>query len=224
MPPQNPLQPGQSGQPDQTPPLEPVVNNPLAVMQPDEKVIFELKRHPIGILITYLATAVILIVVAVLAFGLAPGLAEGAQQQRVKTAADAVFVVFALLSLVFNIIATIIYWGNKWILTTDSITQINQTGLFRKESSQLGLESIEDVTASQNGILPKLFNYGVLTVETAGHHGKFTFQYAPKPVKYAQRTLEAREETDKERMHYGAQENNPPAAGGPPQPPNPTYS
>jgi hypothetical protein len=51
MPPQDPNQAAQFPQPAET-------NNPLAVMQQGEKVIFELKRHPIGIVIIYIMTGI----------------------------------------------------------------------------------------------------------------------------------------------------------------------
>ncbi len=50
------------------------------------------------------------------------------------------------------------------------------------------------MTAEQNGILAKMFNYGVLKAETAGEHSKFTFTNCPNPTLYAQQIIQAREE------------------------------
>ena len=169
------------------------VKNPLAVMQPGEQVLFVLKRHPIGIIFIYVVTGLILTVLAVLSFGIIPSAFSGETRDSITAISAVIFIIFALLCLVFNFISTIVYWGNKWILTDDSLTQISQSSLFHKESSQLGLESLEDMTVEKKGILAHVFNYGWLRAETAAHQGKFIFHYAPNPNSYAQKVLQAHE-------------------------------
>lgn len=172
---------------------EPTMHNPLSVMQPGEKTLFELKRHPIGIFLVYFATGVVLIAAVFIAFAVVPGAAADTNTSQSTALSGLVFTIFTFLCVIFNLVATIVYWGNKWILTDDSITQISQTSLFHKESSQLPLESLEDVTSEKRGILPQIFDYGVLKAETAGHRSKFVFQYCPRPNFYAQRILQAHE-------------------------------
>ena len=183
-------------------------------MQPGEQVIFELKRHPIGIIITYVMTALVLFAMAIIVLAVGPGLATGSADQIRAWGIVGLFI-FVVLALIFNLIATVIYWGNRWILTDDSITQITQTSLFHKETSSLGLESLEDVTAEKRGILPHIFNYGILKAETAGHRSKFVFLFAPDPNSYAQKILDAHEKENLENKPYYSHAN-PPA---PPQPP-----
>jgi hypothetical protein len=84
--------------------------------------------------------------------------------------------------------------GNRWIITSDSITQVNQTSLFNKQSSQLSLANLEDITVEQNGIIQSVFGFGTLRAETAGERSKFMFQYCPNPNSYAQQNLNAREQ------------------------------
>jgi len=110
-----------------------------------------------------------------------------------KTYAFVAAVSFALLIVLFAWILIIVYNGNRWIVTSDSITQIQQTGLFRKQTSQLSLENLEDVTFEQNTIIQTIFNYGTLKAETAGEHSKFQFPYCPKPKKCAVEIIEAHE-------------------------------
>src|SRR6202011_6093270 len=95
--------------------------------------------------------------------------------------------------------ATRIYWGNSWIVTSDSVTQVSQTSLFKRQSSQLSLIHLEDVTAEQNGVLAHMFNYGLLRVETAGERSKFTFTFCPNPNFYAREILAAREAFEQNR-------------------------
>lgn len=169
-------------------------NNPLAVMQEGEQVLCDLKRHPIGIFGIYALAGILLIVLAVIAFVVIPGGADSASRSKATGVAALGFLVVAVLTLVFVYIANIVYWGNRWIVTSDSITQVLQTGLFHKQSSQLSLGNLEDVTVEQIGILPRMFNYGTLKAETAGERSKFMFIYTPNPNSEAQKILAAREQ------------------------------
>jgi uncharacterized membrane protein YdbT with pleckstrin-like domain len=193
MNPQQPTQPTTPTEPDLK------VNNPLAVMQPDEKNICEIKRHPIGILGINVAAVILMIVVIVLAFGIVPAYVTALSKTELYEIGTLVFLVFLILTGAFVIIANRVYKGNRWILTSDSLTQVIQTSLFDKQSSQLSLGNLEDVTAEQDGILCHMFNYGQLRIETAGDRAKFVFPYCPNPTSYAQEILAAREKFEQGR-------------------------
>lgn len=171
------------------------VDNTLAVTQSGERVIFNIRRHPIGILGIYVSAGILLIAAAVLCFIVPQHLSTSSGNRPVEIG-GLVFMVIALVTAVFLLISTKVYWGNQWILTTDSITQVNQTSLFSRQSSQLSLSNLEDVTAEQNGALTHMFNYGLLKVETAGERSKFSFAYCPNPNYYARQVLIAREAFD----------------------------
>lgn len=117
----------------------------------------------------------------------------GGSSSIINVISGLIFFVLTILSLAFVFISTIVYWGNNWIVTSDSLTQISQVGLFRKQSAQLSLESLEDVSAEKKGVLSYIFNYGTLRAETAGEREKFIFRYCPNPDMYARKLLEARE-------------------------------
>jgi len=171
------------------------VDNALTVTQLGERTICEIKRHPIGIMGIYTAAGLLLVTAAVLAFILAPHFITDSTGNGSRTAVigGLVFLLIAIVALVFTYISTKVYWGNSWILTSDSITQISQNSLFKRQSSQLSLDDLEDVTSEQNGVFPRIFNYGLLRVETAGERSKFVFLYCPNPNYYARAILAARE-------------------------------
>lgn len=169
------------------------VSNSLTVTQPGEQTICEIKRHPIGIIGIYVMSGILLIAVAVLAFAIAPQIGSSNSSQQITQIGAVALLILAVICGVYSLIATKVYWGNSWVLTTDSITQVNQLTLFNRQSSQLSLGNLEDVTAEQNGILTHIFNYGLLKVETAGERSKFQFAYCPNPNLYAKKILEARE-------------------------------
>lgn len=152
-----------------------------------------IRRHPFGIV------AIILQVVLgiVLAFGLVlfilPQLLSPEAVDSAINLVISVGLIVAVIAGVFLIVAAYIYSKNKWIVTDDSISQVLQMGLFRRQISELSMANVEDVTSEQQGIIATIFGFGLLKVETAGEHSNFHFNYCPTPDKYAQIILHARE-------------------------------
>lgn len=178
----------------ETPTLELKVKNPLSVMQPGEQVICEITRHPIGLIGTYVTSGFIILVLALLAFWLVPvTVASADNRAQIISLGALAFLVLSLFVVGFALISRTVYKGNRWIVTSDSLTQITQTSLFDKKSSQLSLANLEDITASQDGVLSHMYKYGSLTAETAGERSKFRLLYCPDPNHYAQCILDARE-------------------------------
>jgi hypothetical protein len=211
MPPGEPPRPAPASQPQPEAP-QPDIHNPLAVMQPGEQVLCEINRHPIGLIGTYFAAAFIVVTTGVLAFVVAPRMVTNFDHTRLLSMAGLVFMVVTLFTLLFVWITTTVYKGNRWVVTTDSITQVTQTSLFAKQSSQLSLANLEDITAEQNGIFSHLYNYGVLKAETAGERSKFFLSYCPRPTYYAQCILDAREKFEQfggRRGDFEARASNP---------------
>lgn len=176
-------------EPESTP-----VHNPLEVMQAGEQVVCEIKRHPIGLVGIYGTVIFLLAVLAVLIYLVAPSVFTNADRSQIFGVGSIILLVAAVIGVGFAFINHIIYWGNRWVVTTDSLTQVQQTSLFNKQSSQLSLENLEDVTVEQSGPLAAMFHFGTLRVETAGERSKFLFPFCPNPNEYARQVLNARED------------------------------
>jgi uncharacterized membrane protein YdbT with pleckstrin-like domain len=190
-------------------------------MQPGERVICEIKRHPAGMLGIYSMAGVVLVVLAVLMLVIIPnGLGSGAAE----AVGTVIFMLVACLVIGFVFVANKIYLGNSWVVSSDSLTQINQASLFSKKSSQLSLGNMENVVAEQHGVLAQIFKFGTLKIETAGEHNVFTFPHCPTPNYYAQKILAAREAF--EQTHNNQEQVETMATGSMPQPqaqpPSPT--
>jgi hypothetical protein len=168
------------------------VHNPLKVMQQGEQVLCEITRHPAGLWGLY-ASAIVLSLLAITGAALVPTVLPDASQQAREAAAFGALIVMAIVGL-YTYIARIVYQGNRWVITSDSITQITQVSLFNKKSSQLNLANLEDVSADQNGILQSALGFGTLKVETAGERSKFVFPFCPNPNDYAKKIIAAHEE------------------------------
>ncbi|MDB5170287.1 MAG: hypothetical protein JWN82_683 [Candidatus Saccharibacteria bacterium] len=191
----NPMEPNQA-------PEQPVIHNPLSAMRQDEVIIFEVKRHPIGLVFMYLSFGFMLVLIGVIAI-MAPDLLSNYDTKLVRQISLITFLVSFVFAAIFTFIGQIVYNGNRWILTNDSLTQVSQRSLFDRQNSQLSLANLEDVTAHQDGILAHMFNFGVLKAETAGERSKFSMLYCPNPNAYAQKILMAREEFEQSGGHMG---------------------
>ncbi|MGH7240687.1 MAG: PH domain-containing protein [Candidatus Saccharimonadales bacterium] len=168
------------------------IHNPLNVMSPGEKVICSIKRHPIGLIGVYL-TAGTLLLLMVVAVGLLPHFVTDLSSTD-KLYAFLVAIALAALVGLFTWVAAIVYNGNAWIVTSDSITQVQQNGLFQKQTSQLSLGNLEDVTYEQNSLIQTIFGFGTLKVETAGERSKFQFPFCPHPQQCAIEIIQAHED------------------------------
>ncbi len=175
----------------QPPPDLQRVDNPLEVMQPGEEVVCVIKRHPIGLMGIYFVAAVIVIIAVAVAALLPTYLPDATSQTKLGIILGALLVAAGTLLYVYA--ATIIYTANRWIVTTDSITQVSRTGLFSTQSSQLSMENLEDITVDQEGIIQSLAGYGTLRAETAGERSKFFFAFCPQANDCARKILNARE-------------------------------
>jgi len=175
--------------------------HPMVVLQKGERVVAIIKRHPIGIVSLYLAGFIAVALLAALAFFILPSVTTQYNIPNLESFAYVGLGGLLVLMLVILGVATVIYWENQWIVTTDSLTQLTQTSLFNRQVTQLSMDNLEDVSVDQNGIFPHIFNYGTLKVETAGERSKFIIQYCPKPNTYARKILEVHESFLEERRN-----------------------
>lgn len=183
-------QPGQPGPIPQRPPDGSEINQML-VLQPGEQVLCDMKRHPIGLFGVYVSSGIVVLLALGAAVAIPQFVTGLSSQGKLAVLAGAAFLL--LIVLLYTYVAAVVYNGNRWIVTNDSITQITQRGLFSKETSQLSMANLEDVTVDQDGLLQSMFNFGTLRAESAGARGKFFFDFCPRPKEYARKVIEAHE-------------------------------
>lgn len=146
----------------------------------NEEIILFLRRHWL-ILVFKLIPAVFFLAILVTIFFLKANL----------------LVFFSLESAVFDLflaslwmffwsllfILWIDYYLDVWIVTDQRVINIEQLGLFRRSISELELSKIQDVTSEVTGVIPTLFNYGFVFIQTAGEKERFLFQQVAGPVR-----------------------------------------
>lgn len=147
-----------------------------------EYVISAVKRHPVGLLSIWLVVAMVILLVLI---GL-PILATN--QSFVDSiggqALGALVIILLSLCLLFILggwIATIVYNGNKFFLTNESVIQFLQHSLFSKKEQTISLSNIEDASYNQHGLLQHMLGYGSLRLSTEGDETTYRFSYATDP-------------------------------------------
>jgi len=71
------------------------------------------------------------------------------------------------------------YYLDMWIITTRRIIDIEQYGLFRRETAEIPLEHVQDVTIDIQGVMETILKFGTLKVQTAGER-EFVIHNVPR--------------------------------------------
>ncbi len=162
------------------------------LLEPGEVLVTVVHRHPIGIVLIYLETLIVILAIAGISIAAAPSFFSNLSAQGYRLMVALVLLAVGVLALVL-FVATYIYRQSKLLVTDKSLVQIIQRGLFVRKVSRLSMSNVEDVNAEHRGILSTIFNYGILTIQTAGQEDNFIFPWCPDPDLYADRVLEARQ-------------------------------
>jgi ABC-type multidrug transport system fused ATPase/permease subunit len=97
----------------------------------------------------------------------------------------------------FLFTAFIDYYLDLWTITTDRIVNIEQAGLFSRTISEADLYKIQDVTSEVKGLLPTIFNYGTVYIQTATEKERFVFEQVPNPNEIREKIIQLAEEDRK---------------------------
>lgn len=162
------------------------------LLENNEVVVDIVKRHPIGLIYIFLAAfAGLFAVIAVAGLSFSDTFRQSSSESVGLVAGIAVLVL-GLVGFMMLIIISV-YKKSQIILTDRSLVTIVQRGIFNRKVSRLSMSNVEDVSCEQKGLLPTMFNYGTLTVQTAGEEDNFIFPFCPRPNHYAEEMLAARQ-------------------------------
>ena len=74
------------------------------------------------------------------------------------------------------------YYLDIWIVTNERIIDIEQIGFFNRVISELDLKRIQDITSNVHGMIPTMFGFGNIHIQTAAEERKFDLKSVPHPV------------------------------------------
>jgi membrane protein YdbS with pleckstrin-like domain len=153
----------------------------LPNQEPGEKIIRILRRD-IFILFKKVIFAFILFVLPfvflALMIAIYPELMSGEISSVLILLAVSAYYLFAWLFFFFMFID---YYLDVSIITNERIIDIDQNGFFSRTIAEQRLERVQDVTSEVKGVMPTVFRYGDVFVQTASETQRFDFREIPEP-------------------------------------------
>jgi hypothetical protein len=84
------------------------------------------------------------------------------------------------------------YYLTYWVITNQRLIEAKIVGLFNIQYSSIELDKIQDMTAKIKGILPSIFHFGDLRIQTAAEKGEFILEQIEDPELVKQVIFEAK--------------------------------
>jgi hypothetical protein len=162
------------------------------MLEPGECVLTVVHRSVIGLVGIYLVTVLAIGAITALVISLSPGTFQ-TSDENISGSLMAMMTLSAVLVVLILFVATYVYRQSRLLVTDRSLVQIVQKTLFIRRVSRLSMSNVEDVNEEQRGVLASIFNYGTLTVQTAGTEDNFVFTLCPNPARLADKIIEARQ-------------------------------
>jgi PH (Pleckstrin Homology) domain-containing protein len=173
---------------------------PELALSPGEYVLEVVRRHPIGLISIWGITVFLIIVILAAVSFYSVNMAFIAQvtgmSARNLPSPETMSVPALILAAFFFLggaIATYVYKGNRFYVTTESIIQFVQYSLFSTKQQVVNLINVEDVSADQTGIIQQVFNYGTLRLSTQGQETIYYFRFVANPNKVVHNINDATE-------------------------------
>lgn len=112
--------------------------------------------------------------------------------------------VYYLVVATFIYGAWISYYYDIYIVTRELVVDISQDGFFHRNIAQLSILRVQDVSSNIKGILPTMFAYGDVLIETAGESAEtFLLKAVPNPQQFSAKVLEIHNQIIDEESRHG---------------------
>lgn len=147
-----------------------------------EKIVIVRRRHPI----TFVPYIIFFLLLLVAPFGVYWLIAHSSLNHWFQNQIG--FIIAVLGSSLYYLSCFLFFYTNfvtfhldMWIVTNDRLLDMMQKGLFHRTISEVDLYQIQDASSEVRGVFPSLFNYGNITLQTAGPVPKFVFRSVANP-------------------------------------------
>ncbi len=175
---------------------------PRRLLIPDERLVLDLRPHPIALVMPALITIV--------------GFVAATWLSAKTDVADWLWWVLFLVGIVLYPLPRLVAWlTSNFAVTSDRV--IHRKGFIAKRSMEIPLEAINDVRFEQ-GILDRMVGAGTLVISSASEFGRNSFDNIRHPEE-VQKVIYEQGESNKKRMYQGSPGGS---AFGPPQPAAPS--
>lgn len=165
------------------------------ILDENEEVWYECRRHWIILLIEVLSLLLMAIIPLIVIFVMISSLSIEIWSRYVP----AISFWYSLWLLGIWVILFFIwvdYYLDVWIVTNKRLIDIDQLGLFSRQISTLNLENVQDISVSIRGLIATWLNYGDIEVQTAGSDRLFIMKGIHYPYLMKDKITEAIQEKE----------------------------
>ncbi len=106
-----------------------------------------------------------------------------------------------LIAWIYSFFLWVDYFLDIWVITSARVINVEQKGLFARNTSELDYTHIQDVTSEIEGIIQTLFNYGDVYVQTASNENRFMFRHVAHPEKIKTLVMHLNRQAISKRAH-----------------------
>lgn len=148
-----------------------------------EEHIFSIRRHPIVMILTFIAVIIgYAVAFSVIGFFL-PGFADltGSELSSIGPLAGVSMLLVFSLGLIYLLFKARNYMLHRLVLTDFNIIHVLYSGILDKKIAKLSVADVENVKIQKTGLFSSIFNYGTIIIETIEGQNNFIFKYAPYP-------------------------------------------
>ncbi len=170
----------------------------LFAMDKDEKPVSLIRRAPIGLLGVLLGGG--LLIAVILSASIIGGafLDKYTSDNSLPASSGLYLTLFGVfISIVITISTALqayVYTNSVIIVTTDKVVQVLYKTIISRTIVQFSLGEVTDVTVDQRGIIARAFDFGTITIETAGEQEECVMNFVPYPYGCSQAIMVAHEE------------------------------
>lgn len=160
---------------------------PFLNLTEGEFVMLQITRHPIGILVPVISTAVMLLLLSIVVIMLPDFYPIESMNEQIALTVPSIGWAIGALSLLMLAVAGLgsiavwVYLRNQFFLTNESVIQEIQLSLLSRREQTVSLGSIEDASFRKQGIFQHIFNYGTMRLSTEGQETTYRFAFVENP-------------------------------------------
>lgn len=146
--------------------------NEIFELQPDERIILEVRKHWFAFVQDAITTIVIALMVpfSILAVASFTVFTTAPELGTLPTFFLTLWCIVIWTSLV---VIWTDYYLDLWIITNHRVININQIGLFNRETTSWRLDRVQEVTIGVRNIFETFLGFGSVEVQTAGPTDEF---------------------------------------------------
>ena len=165
--------------------------------KPYEKIVHVLRRH----WLTFLPTAILYLVLGAIPLLILFLNSAVLTDPQIRTLVALAFCIYELSIALFFYASFLIYYLDMIVVTNDRLVEVQQRNLFSRSVSELDLYKLQDATSDVSGFVATIFDYGRLTLQTAGEKENFDFPGVAHPHDLRRELMELAEE---DRKHHSS--------------------